>query len=486
MPTDLDEMLRERAQRISRALEIGAEEIDPVIERRARADLTDLAERLRLGVGRTVVSLVGGTGSGKSSLFNAISGLDFADVGAIRPTTERTTACVWGGSATDLLDVLDVPADRRIGRESLLDADHERDLDGLVLIDTPDHDSIAMGHALQLERLLPRVDLLVWVVDPQKYADHVLHERYLRAMVDRQSAMLVLVNQIDTIAPSAVDAVVDSVRELLATDGLDQVRILPTSARTGEGIDAVRDVITQVVAEQSMLAETIASELDAIAARVIQAFAADEPELVEESVSAVVDSLVEVSGAPSVADTVRGAVTSRRGRVISAAQRPAVAPVAAVHGRWLDQVRGGLPVRWQRAVADAVVDSRTLTDRTAQAISGIERPSVNTRSLLGVEIVGALLTMLGLALTILLGIDAATDELPLRVAPLVAGAVATFLGATVMVAVARRRRALGEALATAYLDDVRAALEEVVDADLVQPVSAVIARHRQARELLEP
>ncbi|WP_035063126.1 GTPase, partial [Cellulomonas bogoriensis] len=107
----------------------------------ARAALRDVRDRLRLGVDHTVVALVGGTGSGKSSLFNALTGLDFADVGARRPTTSAPTACVWAHDAEALLDWLEVPSERRIERESELDGESQADLRGLVLLDLPDHDS---------------------------------------------------------------------------------------------------------------------------------------------------------------------------------------------------------------------------------------------------------------------------------------------------------------------------------------------------------
>ena len=35
-------------------------------------------------------------------------------------------------------------------------------------------------HRLEVDRLVELVDLLVWVLDPQKYADAALHDRYLR------------------------------------------------------------------------------------------------------------------------------------------------------------------------------------------------------------------------------------------------------------------------------------------------------------------
>ena len=55
-------------------------------------------------------------------------------------------------------------------------------LAGLVLLDLPDHDSTVLEHQHEVDRLVDLVDLLVWVVDPQKYADEALHENYLRRL----------------------------------------------------------------------------------------------------------------------------------------------------------------------------------------------------------------------------------------------------------------------------------------------------------------
>ena len=78
--------------------------------------------RLRLSAEHTVVALAGATGSGKSSTFNALAGLDLAAVGVRRPTTSYATACVWGEDpAAGLLDWLEIPPRHRVVRDSTLD-----------------------------------------------------------------------------------------------------------------------------------------------------------------------------------------------------------------------------------------------------------------------------------------------------------------------------------------------------------------------------
>ena len=222
--------LESRLEGMHRALDLCPMEVSAALALPARAALDEVSERLALGVDHTVVALLGGTGSGKSSLFNALTSLDFADVGARRPTTSRAAACSWGGDAGPLLDFLGVSPQRRIRRESALDADDEVALAGLVLLDVPDYDSVTTEHALQVDRLVPLADILVWVVDPQKYADAALHEGYLRGLGARQEDMVVLVNQVDTLPDSGLDRLLVDVRGLLDADGLDRVRVLPVSA----------------------------------------------------------------------------------------------------------------------------------------------------------------------------------------------------------------------------------------------------------------
>src|SRR5262249_26073393 len=62
----------------------------------SEAVLRRAGERLRLSANHTVVALAGGTGSGKSSLFNALAGASFSPLGVTRPTTRHAHACVWG------------------------------------------------------------------------------------------------------------------------------------------------------------------------------------------------------------------------------------------------------------------------------------------------------------------------------------------------------------------------------------------------------
>src|SRR3954453_7266553 len=81
------------------------------------------AGRLRLSAAHTVVAIGGATGSGKSSTFNALTGLELSAVGVRRPTTSWASAGVWGREgAEELLEWLGIPPRHQTTRDSMLDS----------------------------------------------------------------------------------------------------------------------------------------------------------------------------------------------------------------------------------------------------------------------------------------------------------------------------------------------------------------------------
>ena len=182
-------------------------------------------ERMAFGGEFAVVALAGATGSGKSSLFNAVTGTELARTAVRRPTTSRAMGVVWGSSLPhELLDWLDIP------RRHLIAAPADAPLARLVLLDLPDHDSTEVSHRLAVDALVERVDALVWVVDPQKYADAALHDRYLKPLTPYADLMLMLLNQADRLRPEELDHCVTDLRRLLDSEGLRSTPVMVTSA----------------------------------------------------------------------------------------------------------------------------------------------------------------------------------------------------------------------------------------------------------------
>lgn len=465
-----------RLERMHAALDLCPSEVPASLAIPARTSLDDVSERLALGVDHTVVAFFGGTGSGKSSLFNAITELEFADVGARRPTTSQAAACSWGDDAVALLDFLGVSPQRRIRRESLLDASDQEELSGLVLLDVPDYDSVTMDHALQVDRLVPLADVLVWVVDPQKYADAALHEGYLRGLGARQEDMLVLVNQVDTLPEHGLKALVDDVRRLLDADGLKDVRILPVSAVRGDNLPAFRDLLRERVAMESNAARTVSAEMDAIAWRLGGCVAKEPVDLEPELEEPLVDSLLRASGAHVVADSVKETLTWPLGRVLARPEPPARPAVAAAQTTWIRRTTRGLPAAWLESVEEAVVSPDQLATQTAEAVGSVPLP---VRRAPLVELLwwaGLLLVLAGLVSGVVAFTQGSLSWVYL-LAPVLGAAV---LGVAQNL---RLRRARQES--ASYLEQARKRVEAAVERGLSSPAGRVLARHRVLQQALE-
>ena len=301
---------------------------------------TDLAEdvaatveraqtRLGRGADRTVVALAGATGSGKSSLFNALVGEDVSPVGVRRPTTSTARAAVFdadgalGDGTTDLLDWLQVP------QRHVVPTEHAPDLHGLVLLDLPDHDSVEADHRAEVDRLVEVVDAFVWVVDPQKYADAALHEQYLRRFAGHAAVTIVVLNQVDLVPEQGRQGVVDDLARLLEADGLHRVRVVATSTVTGEGVDALRRELAARTAERRALVARLDADVDWLADQLAGRVSDRAPEPVGRGTRRdLARAFADASGADAVADAV-GAAHRRR-----AAQAVGWPPT-----RWLGRLR---------------------------------------------------------------------------------------------------------------------------------------------------
>ncbi len=473
--------------------------------------------RLRLGAGHTVVALAGATGSGKSSLFNALAGDPVAQVGVRRPTTSTASAVVWGEeSAGDLLDWLEVPRRHSAGSDGVAPG-------GLVLLDLPDFDSVKLAHRLEVDRLVELVDLLVWVVDPQKYADAALHDRYLRPLAGHAGVMLVVLNQVDRLDPAARDACLADLRRLLGAEGLGGVPVLAASATTGEGLADLRAAL----ASRAAAHEAAVQRLEADVRRTADALRGSCPDGARAAVraedrTALVEALTDAAGAETI------------GIAIARSHR---AQAAAVTGwpftRWVRKLRPD-PVRRLRlpteptelvrtslpgpsAVQRARVDTalRTLTDhatsgladpwpgvvRRASTAGSAQLPDLLDRTVAGTDLglgrrprwwlpAGFLQAVLAVAtisgLVWLLGLLALdwlrfpepplpyVGRVPLPTLLLIGGALVGLL----LALLARRLAAAGARRRTRTARRrIRARVEQVADEHVLGPVQAELAVH---------
>jgi len=309
--------LARRLNALDRALALCTDRLDEADVEAARMVSVRAGERLRLSGEHTVVALAGATGSGKSSLFNALAGLKLSRVGVRRPTTAYALACAWGAHGVQpLLDWLGIPRVHQLSRETVLDKIAPTDLNGLVLLDLPDHDSTEVEHRVEVERLVKLVDVLIWVMDPQKYADSVVHERYLRPLASHAAITLIVFNQVDLLSAGAAQQCLTDLKRLLAEDGLDHVSVLPTSAETGEGLADLRTVLaTQVTHKRAAGARLTADIVNTATQLARHCGDPDQAqELSPKDRQELVEALAEAAGVPAIVDAVAAAHVHRAAR----------------------------------------------------------------------------------------------------------------------------------------------------------------------------
>ncbi|MGH2500351.1 MAG: GTPase, partial [Candidatus Limnocylindria bacterium] len=202
-----------------------------------------------------VLALAGGTGVGKSTILNAIAEHEVSAASARRPTTAEPVA--W------------IPAERRRELSGLLTwlgvtrvREHRAPpLGELAVLDLPDFDSIAAEHRERVDALLPRVDAVVWVVDPEKYKDEVMHRGYLRAFGPRLRRQLVVLNRADLLTDDEARRVSDDLRTQLREDGVPDVQVAITRANEGAaGVAELRSWLDSGVEAKRVVASRVAAE----------------------------------------------------------------------------------------------------------------------------------------------------------------------------------------------------------------------------------
>ncbi|GAB77399.1 50S ribosome-binding GTPase [Austwickia chelonae] len=407
--------LKSAVEGLTGAIDAGGKYLPPQEVSSAEAVLKKASERLALSGKHTVVAFTGATGTGKSSLFNAMVGREVSRVGALRPTTSRVSAAIWGEeSPKALLDWIGADVRHRVSAEDNSRSGWSAHMggevpDGLVLLDLPDIDSLRPEHRAEADRVLDLVDVFVWITDPQKYADAVLHDEYLRKASQHQTVTLVVLNQADRMATDQAESCREDLRKLLADDGLTAAEVLLLSARTGEGVGELRDALSgatkAATAARSRLLADVKREAETLVPHVGTAEASVEVSQDDE----VVTSLSQAAGIPTVLDSVAVDYRNQAYRMVSwplwrwvrkvrpdairmvpAGEREgASADVADLLGRTSlpeptpaaraeverimrsvgSQASRGLPPRWARAVQDASsLDNRELLESLDSAV----------------------------------------------------------------------------------------------------------------------
>ncbi|MFF5188193.1 GTPase [Streptomyces sp. NPDC000345] len=367
-PPLYDGRLRSRLDSLRELVGLSRTRLDSRTLAEAGQVLDEATARRKLSGQHTVVAIAGATGSGKSQLFNTLAGVPISETGVRRPTTAAPIACTWSDGAASLIDRLGIPG--RLRRRPVQSPEAEAQLRGLVLIDLPDHDSAAVQHREQVDRILKLVDAVVWVVDPEKYADAVLHERYLRPLAGHAEVMFVVLNQVDRLPGEAAELVLDDLRRLLDEDGIalgeygePGATVLAMSALTGDGVGELRELLGQFVAERGAAGRRVSADVDAAAGRLRPVYVTGRRTgLSEEARDEFADRLADAVGATAAGEAAERAWLRN-------ANRACGTPWLRLW-RWCqdsgDSPTGRLPVRTQ---ADEEATARQRVEQAVRTVS---------------------------------------------------------------------------------------------------------------------
>ncbi len=481
--------------------------------------------RMRHGTTHTLIAFLGATGGGKSSLTNAVVGTDIATTGVRRPTTSSTLACYWGDEDPQpLLDWLEIPNRHHV-------TEHQgAPLDGLVLLDVPDHDSVELTNRLEMERIAEHADLLVWVTDSEKYGDMAMHT-YLRQLSQHGAVMAMVLNKTDQLSEQDIEACRVDLAKLLSEDGLADTDIVATSTTTSAGIDNLVGLLAETVAERQAMVERLGADIRSVATELLVELGPDEgthdvSSRVSKNLSA---ELVEASGLSAVCEAVaaghkRDAATrtgwpftrwvrSLRPHPLrrlhlgqgSGGRASLPEPSGIQQARSEGAVRGAvrdvtasMPEPWPDVLREASTpDMTALNDRIEQAIAGSVRGNEAAKpawwQLVNVVQIG--LAVAAVAGAVWLGLlafgaylrlpDVPTPDyrgVPIPTGLLIGGIIIGLL----LAFLARRLASIGAARrARAVRKTAESAVAEVADELIIGPMQAELNRRDELRRLLE-
>jgi hypothetical protein len=255
-----------------------------------------------------------------------------------------------------------------------------------------------------VDRLLGLVDAVVWVVDPEKYADAVLHERYLRPLAGYSEVTFVVLNQIDRLPGDATDQVLDHLRRLLDEDGIalgehgePGATVLPVSALTGAGVTELRHELGRFISEGRAAERRLVADVDGAAEGLRPVCLAEgRTGLSEQARADFEDRLADAVGAVAAGEAAErewlryaeracGAPWAQLRRWREARRAPE--PVPEAPGAGPDGPLGGIAAGESPSTARAIVEQavRTLADEASAGLPDAWAQAVREAAVRGAE-----------------------------------------------------------------------------------------------------
>ena len=484
---------------------------------RAERVAAEATERLGLAPESYVVAFVGGTGVGKSTLLNALGGEVVSPASARRPTTNAPVAWVAADAVAEVRPLLDrLGVDRPVTHPGA-------DLGRVVILDLPDVDSLEAGHRATVEAVLPKLDVVAWVTDPEKYADAALHDDFLRAWMPRLDRQIVVLNKADRLSAEAREHVARDLRRVLPREA----PVITTTATDGDaGVADLRAWLAEAVDAKAIVAARLVASARAALAELagaagVSGDSGDSRDVVapfvpeadqRRAISAAVEEalrLVDLPGAERQAVAATRARARRRGTgpigILTSAiyrfsgrQRRSADPAEYLRG-W--RGRGGLTRATElirRAIGDALPgvppalraryaaasESSDLERRIGVALdrviarhSEVEPPSSRLWSIVGLlQSANTVLLVVAVAWIVLWVIarpEVASYDLPVLgpvPAPMVLLALGLVLGYLLARILSLHAGFLGRRWARRLSRELRRSVTEVVDAEAFAPL----------------
>ncbi len=169
--------------------------------------------------------LMGGTGTGKSTVFNSLAGRIISEVSKRRPSTLTPKILAHEIAVEGLMACPFLTS--HPGQESpphqwhkVIETHHDLDISALILVDTPDFDSAELAHHVIADNFFLISDLVILVTSQEKYADLTGHEVSQKAL-DWGKTTIFVMNKV------ASDTAYDDFRKGLHARGfrVDPIRI---------------------------------------------------------------------------------------------------------------------------------------------------------------------------------------------------------------------------------------------------------------------